>query len=207
VNARDEKRVGDHEIFPFVLTAAPLREFVRGVAAFDEDGNAFGTDHVEALMRSGLQPAEIPSIAELRHAAFQCFVRSAGERGQVVERRDAELIDVVHDLRIPVGELKAVAWHGGAFRLVGCLGILPSRPKLVKATLLDLRRCSGVQYAWLPVPFCLRLRQVNRADIQAHCLRRRKSHKTPLPFPALAPARRQKQSDPLSTAVGAGAAS
>ena len=67
--------------------------------------------------------------------------------------------------------------------MVGCLGILPSGAKLEKGTLLDLRRSSGVQYAWLPVPFCLRLRQVNRADMQAHCLRRRKSHKTPLPVP------------------------
>ena len=56
MNARDKKRVGDREILPFVLTAAPLREFVRCVAAFDEDGDAFGTDHVEALMRSRLQP-------------------------------------------------------------------------------------------------------------------------------------------------------
>src|ERR1022692_1514601 len=63
----------------------------------------------------------------------------------------------------------------------GCLGILPLGAKREKGTLLDLRRSSGVQYAWLPVPFCLRLRQVNRADMQAHCLRRRKSHKTPLP--------------------------
>src|ERR1022692_3328701 len=63
----------------------------------------------------------------------------------------------------------------------GCLGILPLGAKREKGTLLDLRRSSGVQYAWLPVPFCLRLRQVNRADMQAHCLRRRKLHKTPLP--------------------------
>src|ERR1017187_5993389 len=67
--------------------------------------------------------------------------------------------------------------------MVRCLGILPSGAKLEKGTLLDLRRCSGVQYAKLPAPFCLRLRQVNRADMQAHCLRRRKSHKTPLPVP------------------------
>jgi hypothetical protein len=64
---------------------------------------------------------------------------------------------------------------------IGCFGILPSGAKRGKGTLLDLPRSSGVQYARLPVPFCLRLRQVNRADMQAHCLRRRKLHKTPLP--------------------------
>jgi hypothetical protein len=63
----------------------------------------------------------------------------------------------------------------------GCLGILPSVANLEKGTILDHRPRSGVQYARLPVPFCLRLRQVNRADMQAHCLRRRKLHKTLLP--------------------------
>jgi hypothetical protein len=33
----------------------------------------------------------------------------------MVERRDAELVDVVHDLRIAFGEFKAgSAWHCGA---------------------------------------------------------------------------------------------
>ena len=207
MDACDEERVGDREIFPFVLAAAPLGEFLWRITAFDEDGDAFGTDHVEALMRSRLEPAEIPFVAELRHAPFKGFVRPVRERGQVVERRDAELIDVVHDLFIPVGELEAGAWHGGAFRWWGVSGFYHRERSLRRELYLtcavplvfNTRGClflfaSG--YAKSTARICKRI-----VCGDGNCTRPR------CRFPALAPARRQKQSDPLSTAVGAGAAS
>jgi hypothetical protein len=89
----------------------------------------------------------------------------------------------------------------------GCLGILPSVTKLEKRPLLDHGPRSGVQYARLPVPFCLRLRQVNRADNASAFFEATEIAQDPVAVPALAPARRQKQSEPLSTAVGAHAAS
>ena len=68
MDTRDKKRVGDGEIFPFVLTEALLGEFVRRVAAFNEDGHALRADHIEALVRSRLEATEIPFFAELRDA-------------------------------------------------------------------------------------------------------------------------------------------
>src|ERR1035438_5412286 len=114
MDTRNKKRVGNREILPFVLTAPLLREFVRSMAAFNEDTHSFGTEHVEALVRPRLQPAEVSFVPEFRHAALQGFVRSAGEGRQMVERRNAKLIDVVHDLFVPLGELEAGAWHDGA---------------------------------------------------------------------------------------------
>src|SRR5580693_8150818 len=104
--------MGDREIAPLVFAEPLLRKFIWCIPAFYKHGNALRTDHVEAFVRTRLQAAQIPFIAELRHAPFQSFIRPPGERGQMVERRDAELIDVVYDFHISLVELKAGAWHG-----------------------------------------------------------------------------------------------
>src|ERR1700693_5686342 len=63
VDARDKKYV--RGLFPFVLAEALPGEFVRRIAASDEDWDAFGADYVETLVRLRLEAAKILFVAEL----------------------------------------------------------------------------------------------------------------------------------------------
>jgi hypothetical protein len=70
VNAGNEKRVGDSEVFPFGLAPPFAREFTGRVAALNEDLRSFGADNIEPFVRAGLYAAEIARIPQHWHATF-----------------------------------------------------------------------------------------------------------------------------------------
>lgn len=64
-------------------------------------------------MRARPQTLEIPRVAELRQAAFQRLLRTIGERGKVIDRRDTKLVRVMYDFEVALIKLESGAAHGG----------------------------------------------------------------------------------------------
>jgi hypothetical protein len=115
VNARDKKRVGDREVFPFGLAPPFACDFLRCIAASDEDLRSLRTHDVQPFVRPGFETTEITLIPQLRHAALQGLPGAVRERCEMIEGCNAELVDELHDFRIPLGELEAhTVLHGRA---------------------------------------------------------------------------------------------